>query len=98
MGRINVKPEKFVEEAKEENVDIVAISCVMYDAIQNTKILRILMDKTDWKGKKPILAVGGAPFNMDPTLWQRIGADKMVSSAIDAPRIFKELLKERAIL
>ena len=91
---INVPPEQFIEVAREENVDIIAVSAVMMNAIQNIEHLRSLIDNNGWD-KKPLLICGGAPFNIDRSLWKRIGADAMINSAIDAPNAFRELVKER---
>ncbi|HMF30387.1 MAG TPA: cobalamin-dependent protein, partial [Candidatus Lokiarchaeia archaeon] len=81
---IDVPPEEFVRAAAEESAPVIAISAVMMNAAWNIEKLRTLIDQNEWE-KKPLLIVGGAPFNLDPGLWQRLGADYMIPSAIEAP-------------
>jgi methanogenic corrinoid protein MtbC1 len=40
------------------------------------------------------ILVGGAPFLMDSTLWEEVGADKMGKSAADNIAIIEQWMKE----
>ncbi len=91
---MNVSPDQFIIASNKHSADIIAVSAVMLNAIHNIEKLSKALNESRWT-KKPILIVGGAPFNIDPDLWKRVGADAMVSNAFEAPRIFRDLLKGR---
>jgi 5-methyltetrahydrofolate--homocysteine methyltransferase len=93
---INVSPEDFVQAAKEDSAEIIAVSALMMNAARNIEKLRGLIEDEDWENK-PLLIVGGAPFNIDGTLWQRLGADYVIKSAIEAPSLILGILKERGL-
>ena len=91
---VNVTPERFLNAAVQENASVIAVSALMMNAVQNIKILRGLIDAEKWV-TKPLLVVGGAPFVLDPMLWERIGADVVISSAVEAPHLITSALQER---
>lgn len=71
---LGVAPETFVQRTREESADIIAISVLMYSSALQVSKVRELVDKE--KLRAPII-VGGAPFNMDRTLWKQVGASAM---------------------
>lgn len=86
---LGVPPEKFVRTAIKEECDLIAISVLMYiSALQVTRV-RELVEKE--KRRIPIL-VGGAPFNMDRTLWKQVGASAMGSNPSEGIAAAKYLL------
>ena len=43
------------------------------------------------------ILVGGRPFNLDPELWKRVGADGCARSAVDAVTVAKRLVTQEAL-
>lgn len=91
---VNVAPEVYIETAKENDADIIAVSALMMNSVYQIPNLRTLIDSTDWK-KKPLLIVGGAPFSVNPNLYSEVGADDFVESAVFAVKKINELLEVR---
>ncbi|MBI2304808.1 MAG: cobalamin B12-binding domain-containing protein [Chloroflexi bacterium] len=74
---LGVDPETFVQRAREEKADLVAISVLMYPSALRVRRVRELSDQE----RCPIpLLVGGAPFNQDRALWKTVGASAMGSN------------------
>ena len=89
----NVKAEIFVEEAIKHKVAVICCSAVMYNAVMNIREVRIGVDSyTKWE-KKPRILVGGAPFNMNPTLYRQVGADMYSESAFGAVKAVSRLIE-----
>ncbi|MBD3194168.1 MAG: hypothetical protein GF317_03880 [Candidatus Lokiarchaeota archaeon] len=68
----NTPIKSIINEIKEKNVDLLAVSATLIiyvEAIQDL-IQTIKDENIDVK-----VLVGGYPFNLDPNLWQEIGAD-----------------------
>jgi methanogenic corrinoid protein MtbC1 len=40
------------------------------------------------------IAVGGAPYRFDPSLWQTVGADAWAENGITAGRVIANLIRE----
>lgn len=72
------------ERAAGEGATVVMISTLMLRAA-----LRVqdVVDGLRTRGCRAPVVVGGAPFRLDPGLWQRVGADAWGPSASDAPRL-----------
>lgn len=85
---LGVSPETFVQRAREEASDIIAISVLMYSsALQVSKVCE-LVDKE----KRPVpILVGGAPFNMDRTLWKQVGASAMGNNPAEGIAVTRHL-------
>jgi len=78
----NVPLEKFIEQAKQSEADIIAVSALMMNSIHQLPKLREMVDETDWV-KKPKILVGGAPFSINPDLCDSVGADDCSGFAFD---------------
>lgn len=86
---LGVAPADFVQRAKEEAADLIAISVLMYPSALQVRRVRELLDQE----RLPIpLLVGGAPFSLDRTLWQRVGASAMGSNPAEGVAVAKRLI------
>jgi len=78
-GRMEV--DELVERAIADRIRVLLISVLMLpSALKVTEVCRQLKERDT--GIK--VAVGGAPFLFDATLWSEVGADAMGRSAADA--------------
>ena len=84
-----VKWDDLASMAIRDNVDILFISCLMLSSAIRVKDL---MDKIKNNGAKTVVVVGGAPFRLDPFLWQETGAHFMGKNSADALKIVKTLM------
>ncbi len=87
---ISVPLEKFVTTAKETNAEIIGISALLLHTAKQIKGLRPMLEADGLDHVK--LLVGGAPFNLDPGLYRRLGADATAPNAADAVRVVRILL------
>lgn len=72
----------------EADVDLLMISALMLpSALRVAKVREMLAAA----GRRLPIVVGGAPFRMDATLWQEVGATAMGRSASAAPAIIARL-------
>ncbi len=78
-GRMEV--DALVDRVVADRLDILLISTLMLPAALKVREVR---DGLARRGHRPRIAVGGAPFRFDPTLWQAVGADAMGETAADA--------------
>ncbi|WP_417378445.1 ATP-binding protein [Gimesia sp.] len=91
----NVPPESIAETLASSGSQILAISCTM------TQHLFALADVIDIVRSHPgceqvkILA-GGYPFNIDPYLWKRVGADANALDGKAAIRVANRLIQSRS--
>lgn len=83
-GRMEV--EELVERVVEDGLKILLISVLMLPAALKIKEVRSALKA---RGIRIRIAVGGAPFLFDPTLWREVGADAMGRSATDAVAIVR---------
>lgn len=67
------------------------ISVLMYPSALKIKKISQMLHEKDPSIK---ILVGGAPFLMDSTLWEEVGADKMGKSAADNIPIIEQWMKE----
>jgi len=73
----NTPETAVVEAVLEKKPDVVAVSCTMlYHLPRVTHLIRHLKDA----GVTTPVLVGGYPFNIDPLLWQKTGADGTAGS------------------
>ncbi|MFW9921387.1 MAG: B12-binding domain-containing protein [Candidatus Thorarchaeota archaeon] len=82
---VNVSVDDFISNAKLHNADIIAVSALMMNSVLQLNGLRKAIDGTEWKNK-PKLLVGGAPFSIDPELFEHIGADASAPTALVVAR------------
>ncbi|MBI2919442.1 MAG: cobalamin B12-binding domain-containing protein [Chloroflexi bacterium] len=83
---ITVPPSVFVKRASQEHFDAIAISVLMYRSALLVQEVRDLLDR---EGLSVPILVGGAPFNMDRTLWQQVGARAMGSNPAEGVAMVK---------
>ena len=76
------------ERAAGEGASVVMVSTLMLRAA-----LRVqdVVEALRARGSKAPVVVGGAPFRLDPGLWQRVGADAFGASAGEAPALAARL-------
>ena len=83
-----LKAEEIVKRVEEDNIRILFISTLMYPSALKIRELRNMIDNRNLHTK---IIVGGAPFNFDPELWERVGAHGMGKCATDAIKIINEI-------
>ncbi len=86
---IGVKPETFTQRAKAERFDVIAVSVLMYRSALLVKELRQHLSR---EGVTTPVLVGGAPFNMDRTLWQEVNASAMGSNPAEGIAVTRRLM------
>lgn len=85
-----VLPEVAVRRALEDRVEVLLLSTLMLpSALRVREVMDLLVPYPD----RPRVAVGGAPFRFDATLWERVGADAMGRTASDAVGIVRRLMR-----
>ncbi|MBF0192844.1 MAG: cobalamin-dependent protein [Magnetococcales bacterium] len=89
-GRMTV--DELVARVIADRVEILLISTLMLPSALQVKTLRTALTDHNLKVR---IAVGGAPFLFDDTLWQEVGADAMGRNAADAIRITRQWMGER---
>jgi trimethylamine corrinoid protein len=79
-----LKAAELVERALSDQVDILLISCLMLSSAVRVKdVVAGLLAA----GSETMVVVGGAPFRLDPLLWQEVGAHARGCNSADAVRI-----------
>jgi len=86
---VDVSPERFVNAAKEENADIVAISALITTTMLGMKDVIEAMVKSGIRKNVKVM-VGGAP--LDEEFARKIGADRYARTSRDAARKAVELV------
>lgn len=84
-GRMEVGP--LVERAVADRLEILLVSALMLPSALEVKPLRAALAR---RGHRVRIAVGGAPFVLDPELWREVGADAAGRSAADAVVIVRD--------
>ncbi|MFH1059563.1 MAG: cobalamin-dependent protein [Pseudomonadota bacterium] len=81
-------PQDLVEKARRDQVDVLLVSCLMVSAALR---IREVIAGLERAGSHTQVVVGGAPFRLDPLLWQEIGAQARGVNATDAVGIVRRL-------
>ncbi len=89
---VNVPPKKFLDAAKEQDADIIAISALMSTSLPYIKETIEMRDGFGMKDRFPII-IGGA--SVTPEYCARVGADAYGTDAMDSVRICKQWIAER---
>lgn len=87
---VDIPPEKFVEEAKKNNADIIGLSALLTTTMTGMKEV-IKMFRTDDIVKDVKIMIGGAPLTQEYA--DSIGADGYAPDAASAVDLAKNLLK-----
>ena len=91
----NVPPESIAETLASSRAQILAISCTMTQHLFGmADVIRIVRSHPGCEQVK-ILA-GGYPFNIDPYLWKRVGADAAALDGKDAIYVANRLIQSRS--
>jgi methanogenic corrinoid protein MtbC1 len=83
-GRMEVQP--LVDRVVSDGIDHLLISVLMLPSALEVKAVRAALAR---RGHRVRIAVGGAPFLLDPELWREVGADATGRSAADAVTIVR---------
>ncbi len=87
FGRTTVN--ELVKSLKENSIQILLVSVLMLNSALKIKEL---IERLDDQNIAPKIIVGGAPFRMDPDLWNRVGADGSGINASDAIRLVTDFI------
>lgn len=92
LGR-DVPTQRFVEAAREQDAQVVAMSTLMSTSMDNMKKVIDALAEAGLRDKVKVI-VGGAPIS--PAFAQRIGADGYSATATEAVRLVDRLLEAQA--
>lgn len=87
LGRTTV--DELVERVRLEGYELVLISVLM---LPSALRVRDVVEKLATLGRPVQVVVGGAPFRMDPTLAERVGAHSFGATASDAVHLVNTFL------
>jgi methanogenic corrinoid protein MtbC1 len=90
-GRLQVDP--LVDRVVADDLEQLLISVLMLPSALEVKTVRAALTR---RGHRVKIAVGGAPFLLDPQLWREVGADAFGRSASDAVAIVRGWSREAA--
>lgn len=93
---VNVPAERFVDEATRVGAQVIAISAMMVHTATGPDgplaVRRLLRERGLEKTMR--LAVGGAPYRFDETMYKAVGADAWAADGVTAARVIADLVKE----
>ena len=85
-----IDAEALVDRATTENIELLLISTLMLRSALKVEQVKKRLEAV---GSNTKILVGGAPFLLDPELWQQVRADAMGRNAADAVAIISKLGK-----
>lgn len=89
----SIKVDSLARKVAEDQVEIILVSTLMLSSALRVRHLRELLDT----GPQPVrVVVGGAPFRLDPKLWQEVGADAGCRTASEAIGAVRDLIGGRS--
>jgi methanogenic corrinoid protein MtbC1 len=90
----NMPTAGIILSLEERKADVVAIATTL---TLNVGLVANLIDeiRRSFRTNPPFILVGGYPFNIDPTLWETVGADGSAKSAADAVALANAYLETR---
>ena len=91
----NLCSEDIVRAALDQKPDMLALSATMFFNVESiARAIRALRAADGLKHL--VILVGGRPFNQNPELWKKVGADGSAASAEEAAELAGRLLKKKA--
>jgi methanogenic corrinoid protein MtbC1 len=93
---VNVPPERFVDEARARDAQVIAISAMMVHTAngpQGSLKVRRLLEEQGLEDRIRI-AVGGAPYRFDGALYRAVGADAYATDGVTAGKVVIDLIHE----
>lgn len=87
------EPVEITQKIRDDGIKILMISVLMYPSALKVKAITQMLHEQEPTVK---VLVGGAPFLMDSTLWQQVGADEMGKDAADTVKILERWAKEES--
>jgi methanogenic corrinoid protein MtbC1 len=91
----NLCNEDIVKAAVDHKPDILVLSATMFFNVESIARAIRAIRAVDGLSNLVVL-VGGRPFNQDPELWKKVGADGFAPSADEAVKLANRLVKNRA--
>lgn len=92
---VNVRPEKFVQEAVAHHAEVIAISAMMLHTARSDQgalgVRKLLIEQDI---REVSLVVGGAPFRFNPDLFSIVQADAWAPDGISASRVIGDLIRK----
>ncbi len=88
----NTPPGAIVQAVSGRKADVLGISATMSFHVSRVVELIGLVRASDY-GEHVKIIVGGYPFNIDPGLWKRVGADAYGRDALEAVALANRLIK-----
>jgi methanogenic corrinoid protein MtbC1 len=87
----NLCDEDIVKAAVDKKPDVLALSATMFFNVES--VARAVRTLRTVEGlSNLVILVGGRPFNQDPELWERVGADGSAPSAEEAVKLANRLV------
>ena len=83
--------DQLVGRTLESRVRVLLISTLMLPSALKIRTVRERLRSNGFNGK---IIVGGAPFRIDPTLVEEVGADATADNAMDCVKLVKRMLQE----
>jgi methanogenic corrinoid protein MtbC1 len=83
--------DELLQYVERESVDILMISTLM---LRSALLVEQVCNTIGQRGLPTRVVVGGAPFRMNPELWQQVGAEAMGHNAASAIGILKRMTGE----
>ena len=93
---LNVNPQKFIEEAINNDAQIIGISSMMvHSAVGENGCLKVkeLLKEKKLTDKIKVI-VGGAPYRFDKELYKKVDADGWAENAIQSIKLVGEIIEE----
>lgn len=80
--------DALVAQVRADRVEVLLVSVLM---LRSALRVRELRNRLNSAGSRVKLVVGGAPFRLDPQLWQEVGADATAGTAAGAIATVRQL-------
>lgn len=87
---IGVSVENLLNYVQRDQCEILMVSTLMLHSAMKIELLTKKLQKFQLKTR---IIVGGAPFNIDPKLWLKVGADATASTASKSITIVEQMLE-----